>query len=125
MGHRSNTVIIDQNRIYIDCSQWGALGIPNCLRSGPKAFVPSANLQGDDEDPSAGLYDSAYCEGFVCIDHDRKLVLFDSGQSEAGRDADTGYAMYGSSHKKCPGCLLAVFAGTINPHYERRIAFHT
>ena len=32
---------------------------------------------------------------------------------------------YGSSHKKCPGCLLAVFAGTINPHYERRIAFHT
>jgi large repetitive protein len=33
--------------------------------------------------------------------------------------------IYGSSHKKCPGCLLAVFAGTINPHYERRIAFHT
>jgi len=35
------------------------------------------------------------------------------------------FLTYGSSHKKCPGCLLAVFAGTINPHYERRIAFHT
>lgn len=89
MGHRSNTVIIQHGVAYIQSDHWGALDIPNCLTKGPTGFVPEGMQPADQ--PSQGLCNSTWCEGFVCVDHDRKQVLFDSGQSEAYREPNVRY----------------------------------
>ena len=105
MGHRSNTIIIQNGDAFVRSSHWGALSIPDCLTVGPVAFLSPPDEEPADE-PRLCLYDSAWCEGFVCVDHDRKQVLYDSGQSEAYQEPDVRYFLMQKVLASWPGWNL-------------------
>lgn len=89
MGHRANELLIRRGHVHVFYDRWGALGIPDCLSVGPKEtlarFARRAKQRGEDQH----LLDSVWCEGFVCVDDDRRVVLFDDGQSQVTRDDRT------------------------------------
>lgn len=88
MSHRANAALLLEGRLYPQTSRWGAVSLPDMLIVGPDATIrslacgtPVASVA------EADFYDVADCEGFYCVDVDRRLLLFDFGQSEIPREA--------------------------------------
>ncbi len=100
MGHRANYVRILHRHVSTGTNKWGALAIPDCLLDHPPGeFI--ASIRRKDR-----LYDRVSCEGFVCVDCDQKIVLFDDGQSNIVCDRELNEIFYDRVGKSWAGWEL-------------------
>jgi hypothetical protein len=76
MGHRSNFVIIEQGKIIMRYSHWGAITIPQDIFWGPEKTIEYINRL----EPCDELLDNVWCEGAVLVDLDKKNLLFYGGE---------------------------------------------
>jgi hypothetical protein len=75
MGHRANYALIEDGRLQLYFSRWGALTIPAVVLSGPEdtiAYVRNHTL-------TDGLLNNTWAEGVIFIDVDAKTMKRSGG----------------------------------------------
>lgn len=77
MGHRASYVLIEERTTQIYYSHWGAQSIPEQLLAGPKHTMTFLRTL----KPDTKLLDTAWAEGGILLDSDRRRLLFWGGES--------------------------------------------
>jgi hypothetical protein len=104
VGHRASYAIVENGRVDLFFSRWGAETIVADMLAGPAAATAwirpaeertpppaddlPARLLWNGPDPDTELLDDVYCEGAALIDHDRHVLLLFQWMEDYGEFVD-------------------------------------